>query len=422
MKYQKVRGMKDVLPDNQKYWQFAIDNFIKFSQSLGFSKIDLPLVEETELFKRSLGEETDIVEKELFEIKPKSDEKISWSLRPELTAGCVRAYIENGFRSLPQPVKLYLIGPVYRYDRPQKNRYREFYQLDLEIIGDSSPKYDFLIIQTTVNFLNAIGLSQLELSINSIGCQKCRPEFRNSLLEYFDQNKNKYCPDCQKRSKTNPLRILDCKNETCQNLSKQAPKTYNNLCPECNDHFTKLKELLTDFQISFSIDGNLVRGLDYYSRTVFEINLKNDIGRQSSLAGGGRYDQLFEMLGERSTPAVGVAIGLDRVVNALGENKICVPDCSGLKINIIGVGNTKEACLKLYNIFSQQGSLVYYLPSEDPLSKQLEQANRLKTHFAIIIGEDEVKNGRYTIKDLKSGEQITLSEKELLENLTLKDA
>lgn len=418
MELRSVRGMRDIVPEDQKYWSFISQSFSNIAESLGFKKLDLPLLEETALFKRSIGEGTDIVEKELFEIKPKSDDAKSLALRPELTAGCVRAYSENGFRSLSQPVKLYLNGPVYRYDRPQKNRYREFYQLDLEIIGDLSAKYDFLIIQTTINLLSSVGLTELSLSINSIGCKDCRIKFRDKLLSYFNDHINDYCEDCRTRAEMNPLRVLDCKEEKCRVISSKAPKTTDHLCKDCQHHFDELKALFGSFEIKYSVDPLLVRGLDYYNRTVFEVNLKNDLGRQSSLAGGGRYDNLFETLGEKPTPAVGVALGLDRVVNALIDNKIEVPEIPGVSIMILGVGETQKECLDIYNNLRNLGCTPYFLPSADNLSKQLEQANRLKTHFAIIIGEDEAKSGHYQLKDLETGEQVEVSQEELLEQLT----
>lgn len=417
MELKSVRGMRDVLPAEQKYWQFAKNTFEKIAYSLGFQKLDLPSVEYSALFKRSIGTGTDIVEKELFDIAGHKEESETMSLRPELTAGVVRSYVENGMSSLPKPVRLFLMGPVYRYDRPQKNRYREFYQLDLEILGDESPKYDFLIIQTTLNYLNSIGLDKLSLSINSIGCAECRPVFRQRLLDYFNQHVNDYCEDCQRRAEQNPLRILDCKNDKCRIISTKAPKTSEHLCEHCKGHDSDLKKILDLFKIEYSVDPLLVRGLDYYNRTVFEINLKDDTGRQSSLAGGGRFDKLVEMLGGKPTPAAGVALGLDRIVNALQEADIEVEDIDGVGIMIIGVGNTEAECIKIYDNLAKNGSFAYYLPTTDSLSKQFETANKLKTRFAVIVGEDEVKKGEYQLKDLETGEQITVTEAKLIESM-----
>jgi histidyl-tRNA synthetase len=409
--------MRDVLPAQQKYWQYAEDVFRNIASSLGFQKLDIPSVEYTSLFKRSIGGGTDIVEKELFDIKTRTEESDSMSLRPELTAGCVRSYIENGMSSWPKPVRIYMTGPVYRYDRPQKNRYREFYQLDLELLGDDSAKYDFLIIQTTINYLTAIGLDNLSLSINSIGCKECRPVFRQELLDYFNEHVNDYCEDCQRRAEENPLRILDCKNDKCKVVSLKAPKTSDRLCPECKAHDRQLIKLLDTFGIAYENDPFLVRGLDYYNRTVFEVNLKDDTGRQSSLAGGGRFDKLVEMLGGKSTPAVGVALGLDRIVNALVESGIEIPELKGVRVMIVGVGETTTECLKLYSTLAENGSFAYYLPSDDSISKQLETANKLNAHFVVIVGEEEVKKGEYQVKDLETGEQITVGEADLIRSI-----
>jgi histidyl-tRNA synthetase len=417
MEFKSVRGMRDILPADQDYWLFAKANFEAISSSLGFNRLDVPSIEASSLFKRSIGSGTDIVEKELFDLVSRKEEGDQLSLRPELTAGCVRAFLENGMTSLPKPVRLYLMGQVYRYDRPQKNRFREFYQLDLEVLGDASAKYDFLIIQTTLNYLKSLGLQDLSLSINSIGCQTCRPVFRQRLLDYFNEHVNDYCEDCQRRAEQNPLRILDCKNEKCQAVSLKAPKSSDYLCPYCKAHHSELTSLLSEFDIDYQLDPFLVRGLDYYNRTVFEISLKDDTSRQGSIAGGGRFDKLVEELGGSPTPAVGAAIGLDRVVNALKEGGIEVPVSTGVKVMIIGVGDSKKECQSLYKKFVEMAIVPYYLPTNESLSKQLESANKLKTHFAVIIGEDEVKSGEYILKDLRSGEQIKVAKDKLLEKL-----
>ena len=411
--------MRDILPEDQKYWQFAQNLFDETSSSLGFSRLIIPSVEELSLFERGIGEATDIVEKEMFVIAAKSDDNATLALRPELTAGCVRAYIENGMKSKPQPVRLSLFGSAFRRERPQKNRYREFYQLDFEAIGDEKALWDVYIIYSSLKYLERLGLKNIRTTVNSIGCRECRPSYREKLIKYFKDNVDKLCEDCKRRLRTNPLRILDCKEPACQGLSKDAPKMLDNLCPACDEHFDYVKSSLNNLNVDFEINPQLVRGLDYYNRTVFEFNQKADTGRQSSLGGGGRYDYLFEMIGESPTPAVGVALGLDRIVNALKENSIEIPKVETKQILIVGTPDTVKQCLGASNkIFETTALTPLYFPQETAIGKQLELANKLQVDYAVIIGPDELKSGKYQLKDLKTGEQKQIKPDKLVELLS----
>lgn len=419
MSLQSVRGMRDILPDEQAFWQFLISNFETVATSLGFKRIDLPVVENVDLFSRGLGEMTDVVEKEMFVLESRSEEDGKTALRPEFTAGTVRAYIQNGMRSKPQPVMLFSIGPVYRYGRPQKNRYREFYQLNLEILGDANSKYDLLTIVAVWCFLEMSKINNAIINLNSIGCKNCRPGYRQKLIDYFKTNYEQLCEDCKRRLETNPLRVLDCKEAGCQTLAKNAPKTIDNLCPECQESFNGVKAGLDKFKINYEVTPELVRGLDYYNRTVFEINIKDDVSRQGSLGGGGRYDYLFEILGETSTPGVGAAIGLDRCVNLLVDSKIDVPTAGQPTVLIAGFQSTEEDCQKIYQSFISAGVIPFFLPTSDGLQKQLEFANKINAKFVLIVGDEEVKNSKYQLKSLESGNQETLTLEETIKKVTL---
>lgn len=414
MKIQSVRGMRDILPDEQKYWQFLIGNFEKIAISLGFKRIDLSLVENIDLFSRSIGEMTDVVEKEMFILESRSEEDGKTALRPEFTAGTVRAYVQNGMRSKPQPVMLFSIGPVYRYGRPQKNRYREFYQLNLEILGDANSKYDLLTIVAVWRFLELSKIDNAVINLNSIGCKNCRPAYRQKLVDYFKANIDKLCKDCKRRLEANPLRVLDCKETGCQELAKDAPKTIDNLCSDCQNSFNHLKSGLDKFDIKYEVTPELVRGLDYYNRTVFEVSIKGDTSRQGSLGGGGRYDYLFEILGETPTAGVGVSLGLDRCVNLLMDNETKISEDNQPTILIAGFPSTEGICQEIYQSLLDNNIIPFYLPSNDGLQKQLEFANKISAKFVLIIGDEEVKNDKYQLKNLKTGKQESLSIEEII--------
>ncbi len=320
---QLLRGMKDILPEEQKYWHFVLNKAEKLAGEYGFKKIETPILEKTSLFKRGVGMETDIVEKEMFSFIDKGGDNIV--LKPEETASIARAYIEHGMFNLPQPVKLYYWAPFFRYNKPQAGRLRQFYQFGLESLGVSLPVIDAQIILFSYVFYKEIGVD-VEIDINSLGCNNCRERYKKVLLSYLKPKKNFLCPDCQSRYLKNPLRVLDCKEEKCYEVTFKAPQIIDHLCDSCKNHFIKVLEYLDELEVPYILNPRLVRGLDYYNRTIFEIFPKvegeREKIRQLALGGGGRYDYLVKILGGRETPAFGVAFGVERTIAKLKENNL----------------------------------------------------------------------------------------------------
>jgi histidyl-tRNA synthetase len=313
--FQSLRGMRDILPKDQPYWQKVRRAVEKVASDYNYARIDTPLVEYRKLFERSTGEGTDFVEKEMYKFKTKGGDDVT--LRPEGTPGVIRAYIQHGMRTLPKPVKLHYIGPMYRYDRPQEGRYREFYQFGFEAIGEQDPILDAQVIQMAMRIYSLLGFKKISLQINSIGCKECRPDYNKLLISYLNNRKSSLCMECKKKLKKNPLRILDCKEDKCRQVVSQAPQTIDHLCKDCKKHFTFLLECLDEIEIPYEINSGLVRGLDYYTKTVFEIWSDDDEYGSLSLGGGGRYDYLVKNLGGKDTPGVGFAAGIDRVIMSM---------------------------------------------------------------------------------------------------------
>ena len=324
----RLKGFRDILSDDWEYWDYVLRVSREVVQTAGFDRIEIPTLEKASLFNKSVGEETDIVMKEMYvfdtskmgekKVTKKEKEDALVALRPELTAGIVRAYIENGMHTMPKPVSLYTIGKCFRHDKPQAGRYREFTQFDVEVFGKSESIIDANLISVFWGIFEKLKVKDLELHINSIGCSECRPKTRKILTEFLKRKQNKLCEDCKKRLKKNPLRILDCKNEKCQTIAASAPIAIDSVCEDCKNHFMAVLEYLDDMEIPYSLTPTLVRGLDYYNRTVFEITSKNE-KRQNALGGGGRYDYLIERMGGDSTSAIGFAIGLDRLAEYMKE-------------------------------------------------------------------------------------------------------
>ncbi len=418
--YQSARGTRDILPKDQPYWQMIRQTSECLLQSLGIKRIDLPTFENAEIFAKGIGKDTDIVSKEMYLLSKRTDDikDPTYALRPEGTAGAVRAYIENGMGSMPQPVKLYYIGPMYRHDRPQKGRYREFYHIGVEIFGDLTSKSDYLSIMSAWKILADLGLKNLIVYTNSIGCPACRPKYLKKLKSYFKKNLNKLCADCNVRYVENPLRILDCKEEGCKKVIKGAPQILDNICEECKEHFQSTLELLDYFEIRYDLDPYLVRGLDYYSRTVFEIVAKSDKERRGSLVGGGRYDGLVETLGGAKTPAVGYALGVDRVVELMREQKIKPTPIRGVEVCILQLGEkAKEVSKKVYNKLSKNNTNVHFIPSNDGLRSQMKQAVKTGAKWAIIIGQKEALKDEVILRDLRASSQETFFSKDIVEEI-----
>lgn len=413
--FQTPRGTRDILPKDQPFWQLFRATAEVALSALSFERIDLPHIENSDLFCRGIGDETDIIQKEIYLIEQKkedSEEKIA--LRPEGTAGAVRAYIQNGMSSWPQPVKLYYMGSMFRHDRPQKGRYREFFQVGAEIFGDQTPKSDYLAIMGCWEILRRLGLKDLIIYANSIGCPKCRPKYISKLKKFYKDSVNLTCSNCQNRYHNNPLRLLDCKENKCKDIANKAPVILDSLCSDCKNHFQELLELLDYFQIRYDLDPKLVRGLDYYSRTVFEICSSQDTERQNSLGGGGRYDDLIEKLGGGKGYAVGFSLGIDRVVNLMKEQNIKPPLTTGIEICILQLGEkAKKSAKEIYNQISKENINVLFIPSHDSLRTQIKNAVKSKAKYAVIIGQAEAVKEEVILRDLSASAQETLPVKNL---------
>jgi histidyl-tRNA synthetase len=415
--YQTPRGTKDILPTEQDYWFTVKSTTEKTLQGLGFGRIDIPHIENIEVFSRSIGEATDIVQKEMFVLESNNDDdKAKFALRPEGTAGVVRSFIQNGMSSWSQPVRLYYLGAMFRHERPQKGRFREFYQAGVEIFGDSSPKSDYLTIMSAWEILNRLGLKNLIVYANSIGCPKCRPKYLAKLKKYYKDKTSKLCDDCQRRFETNPLRLLDCKEKSCQIVAKSAPIMLDSLCSDCKKHFAETLEYLDYFNIKYDLDPTLVRGLDYYNQTVFEIVEKSDKTRQGTIVGGGRYNGLVEMLGGPSTPAVGFSFGIERVITLMKEQKIEVKKPRGVDICILQLGEkAKEVSKKIYDALTKNDINVYFVPSNDGLRQQIRMASKLGAKYAVIIGQQEAVKDEIILRDLEGSSQEVFPSKDLIE-------
>lgn len=424
------RGMRDILPENEIYWR-AIENAAKNRcENLGFSRITTPLVDAKSLFIRSVGDETDIVQKEMFAVKrltnqadtdeTKEDSKEELVLRPEATAQIARAYIQYGMHTLPQPVRLfYLREPMFRYERPQAGRYRQFYQFGAEVLGSDHPMTDALLILLVWQIFQDLKISdKLVVDINSIGCKVCRPIIKRKITEYYKSVSQSLCPDCQVRLKKNPLRLLDCKEEQCQPFIAEAPQIVDNLCEECQTYFRQVLEMLDDLNIPYNLAPQLVRGLDYYTRTVFEFRDEKDTKRQAVLAAGGRYDGLVETLGGHSTPGVGFSLGYERVVEKIKEYEIDVPPLPAPEILLVQLGDkAQRKCLELMARLNKANYSATTIPGKDSLRSQLRMADRLNIPIALIIGQREAFDNTAILRNMKEGVQETVDLKRIEEIL-----
>jgi len=417
--YQTARGTKDILPTEQPYWLEIEKVAEKTLLGLGFGRITLPHFEDADIYTKGIGTDTDIVSKEMFILESRSDsDAVKLALRPEGTAGAVRSYIQNGMSSLSQPVRLYYTGAMFRHERPQKGRFREFYQTGVEIFGDESARSDYLVIMSAWEILNRLGLKNLIVYTNSIGCPKCRPKYIVKLKKYYKSHLDNLCTDCQNRYEVNPLRLLDCKEESCQKIAKGAPTMLDNLCTECKTHFQQTLEYLDYFNIRYDLDPTLVRGLDYYTRTVFEIVDKDDRGRKNTIVGGGRYDGLVELLGGPSTPAVGYSIGLERLVAAMKEQGIKPVKTRGVEVCILQLGDkAREISKKIYDSLTKEDINVYFVPSNDGIRPQIKSAAKIGATYAIIIGQKEALNDEIILRDLTSSSQEVFSSKDIAEEI-----
>jgi histidyl-tRNA synthetase len=413
--YRAPRGTADILPQEQPYWELVKKTASQLCQLYGYQRLDTPVFESAELFQHSVGEETDIVEKEMYIFEDRSEQQLA--LRPEGTASICRAYLEHGMFNLPQPVRLYYLAPVFRYERPQTGRYRQHYQFGVEALGEADPALDAEVIGMSWHFYQLLGLRGLSLKLNSLGCRHCRPKYLDGLSEYYAHHAQDLCPNCQSRVRRNILRLLDCKQASCQQIAQEAPKIWHYLCPECQQHFDKLKGYLQDLGLSYQLEARLVRGLDYYTKTVFEVQPEIE-GGQSTLGGGGRYDDLIEQLGGRPTPAVGFATGLERVILNLQKQGVGSPSSASPKVYLAYLGETaKVEAMKLAAQLRQAGIGIVVASGDKSLKAQLKQANSWGMSQVIIIGEEELKMGQLILRDMKRGEQEAIAFSELLPRL-----
>lgn len=413
--YKSPRGTADILPEDQKYWRYIEKTAADVCRLYGYERLDTPVFEESQLFTRSIGEGTDIVTKEMYVFQDQS--RNSLALRPEGTAPVCRAYIEHGMDSKPQPVKLFYIAPIFRYERPQAGRYRQHHQFGAECIGEASPLIDAEVIDMSCLYFNGLGLKNYSIQLNSIGCKNCRPHYLESLKSYYAGLVESLCPDCRNRYAKNPLRLLDCKQPSCQEIADRSPKSSRNLCPECEAHFKEVQKYLNLLGLSYTINHRLVRGLDYYSRTVFEIQPEEE-GSQSALGGGGRYNDLIEGIGGKPTPAIGFGSGIERVILNLKKQNIEVPELPGPRVYIASLGDgAKEEALKLTAALRKHNIASLAASGDKSLKAQLRQANNFNVEYAAIIGEDEVKNKNVTLRNMKTSEQKALTATEVIKLL-----
>ena len=411
--FNKVKGFRDIFGADITYWQSVEKTLRNIFSVYGYNEIKLPILEKTELFVRGIGDTTDIVEKEMFTFTDRDGTLVS--LRPEGTASVVRCFIENKLYNPPAIKKYFYFGPMFRRERPQKGRFRQFYQAGIEALGTSSPLLDAEIINLLSKSLTSFGIENyLTMEINSIGCPACRPTYREKLINYFNSNKDRLCKDCNNRLHKNPLRILDCKNENCKQVISRAPVILDHLCEECNIHFEKVKEYLHHFNVQYKINPYIVRGLDYYVKTAFEMTT-DKLGASSAVGAGGRYDGLVKSLGGPDIAGIGFAIGIDRLVELIklkhGETTETL-DCY-----IITFPENTALAIKFAENFRKESistSLSYELGS---IKSEMKKANRLNAQTVVIIGEDEVKNNRFTLRDMNTGEQFALLPDQLISKI-----
>jgi histidyl-tRNA synthetase len=422
MKLQNVRGTQDILPEDQKYWDFVFNVIDKSSEINGFEKINTPIIEYLDLFEKGTGENTEVVSKQMFEVSrfgnEKDDDKRIQILRPEITPGIVRSYINHNMQDWLKPIQLYSVGPCFRYEKPQAGRYRQFWQCDFESFGNEDPATDARMISMAWSLFKDLRIRNIELEINTIGCKKCRPQINDFLKSYFSKKKAILCKDCQARLATNPIRILDCKKVNCQKAAKGLPPFTKQVCDKCQDHFQQVIDYLKDAKVNFKVSNNLVRGLDYYTRTIFEISLKSDKNRQTTLLGGGRYDNLIETYGEKPTPAIGCALGIERVVSVLKKQKIKIDISEKTQVFVAQLGEeAKRKAMTILEILKTEGISARAALSKNTLKSQLKLANKLKSDYAIIIGQREILDGTVIIRSMKEGTQEVVEQETFVNKL-----
>ncbi len=405
MQIKGIRGFKDILPGEVEKWQYVEGEARRVFGLFGFSEFRIPLLERTELFSRSIGEATDIVGKEMYTFLDRDGDSIT--LRPEATASIMRAYLEHGL-NLKDPVgKYYFIGPMFRHERPQKGRYRQFHQIDAEILGVQDAQADAEILVMLMRYLEGLGIGKLSLQINSLGCPACRLPYKSEIQKFLQSKRESLCDDCQRRLETNPLRIFDCKKEECQAALTKAPVVLDYLCPDCRNHFERVKALLDDFRLSYSINPRMVRGLDYYTRTAFEV-VTGELGAQNAVCGGGRYDGLAEEIGGPPIPAIGFAIGVERLVLLLTEKKSF---SRHPEVFLATLGKkAQRRGFSLAQELRNNGFWAEFDYEGKSLKSQMRKADKMKSPYVIILGEEELQKNRVILRNMatKGQEEVPL--------------
>ena len=397
---QKLKGTRDILPKEVVTWQYIEAKAKELFEKYGYNEIRTPIIESLDLFQRGVGETTDVVQKEMYNFEDKGGRKIA--LRPEGTAGVVRAYIEDGLSSEPSPLKLWYKMSMYRYENVQKGRQREFNQIGVELFGSDSYMADVEIIQMCTKFFEELNIKDIELNINSIGCPKCRNEYKEALKDFIRPNLDKYCDICKTRFEKNPMRILDCKEETCKKLNQNAPRILDSLCEECKTHFENLKNMLNELGIEYKVDSNIVRGLDYYTKTVFEFVSKID---GLTVLGGGRYDGLAEELGGPKTPAIGFATGMERLIDVFEANNKDLNLEKNMQIFVAYIGDKANLfSTKYVENLREAGIYAEKDIMGRSLKAQLKYADKKQAKFVITIGDNEIETGKASLKNMATGE------------------
>ncbi len=412
---QTPRGTADILPNDQAYWSYVTAHFKAICESYGYGEIRTPVFEDTRLFQRTVGEGTDIVEKEMYTFSDRGGDSLT--LRPEGTAPVVRAYLEHGMHRLPQPVKLSYVASIFRYDRPQAGRLRQHHQFGVEALGEESAAIDAEVISLLLHLYRSVGLTEVSLQLNSIGDAACRPQYIAELKSYYRSHVESLCANCQTRLERNPLRLLDCKENSCQPFIADAPHTLDNLCADCKAHFGVLKHALEAMGIKYALNHTLVRGLDYYTRTVFEV-WPQAVGRQSALGGGGRYDGLAGQIGKRDLPGIGFGTGIERIILNLQRQGVAPNESQPFSVFVATLGERAATYgTRLVNDLRQRGmrALMTYRPRS--LKAQLRQAGNHQANFAVIVGDDELAEGQVLLRDLGSSTQESVAASDLMQTL-----
>ena len=410
------RGTKDITPKDVYKWHYVEKKFREICALYGYEEIRTPIFEHTEVFARSVGDTTDVVQKEMYSFTDRGDRQLS--LKPEGTAGVIRSFIENKMYADTQPTKLYYITPCFRYERPQAGRQRQFHQFGIEVLGSDGPSVDAEVISLAVQFFNEMGLKNLSVNINSVGCPTCREEYNRKLKEYLDKKVDVLCETCLERKDKNPMRVIDCKNPHCKENLQDIPFMIDHLCEDCKDHFDKLQTYLKEMDINYVVDKTIVRGLDYYKKTAFEI-ISNDIGSQSTVCGGGRYDGLVEMLGgPKGIIGIGFALGAEILLLTLENNNIEIENPKSTDIYIATIGDAaKTKSFKLIKDLRSNHISADNDHLDKSLKAQFKYSDKLNAKYTVVIGDDELANDTATLKNMKTSEQTTIKLSELVDEL-----